>query len=90
MECDNQYRGKADITIRNTGSTAIPFAKVFVEFTNKDGSVASAQDSYFSPSTIPPGASASATVYSNGPSAQSCGPTRMQDGDGNPVVMTPP
>jgi hypothetical protein len=80
VECtDNYGRNKANITARNTGSTAIPFAKVFIQFKNKTGGVISAQDSYFSPTTIPSGATASATVYSSGGGAKTCGPVAIQD-----------
>ena len=90
-ECREDYgKNEADITVRNTGPTTIPFAKAFVEFrdgADGAGNVLSAQDSYFSPHDIPPGATASASVYSSGGGAKSCGMTAMQDGSGNAVSV---
>jgi len=88
--CENEYRDKARVTVRNTGMNAIPYAKLFVEFRDAQDKVVSADDSYFSPTTIPVNATASATVYSHGPAAKTCAPSEMQDRDGNPVVMIPP
>ena len=86
-ECQNDYgRDSAEITIRNTGPE-IPYAKGFVEFHDKAGKVLSAQDSYFTPHTIPAGATASMTAYSSGGGAIRCGLTTIQDGDGNRVSI---
>ena len=87
-ECTGNYgRDRAEITVRNTGAS-IPFAKGFVQFVDGAGALLSAQDSYFSPSTIPAGATASVTVYSSGGGAARCGLTTIQDGDGNPVTIS--
>ena len=87
--CRNDYgRDRAEITVRNTGQVAIPFAKVFVEFRDKANKTIAARDTYFSPTTIPAGSTASATAYSGGGGADSCGPTSMQDGDGRPIQFT--
>lgn len=88
VECDDNHgRNRADITVLNTGRDAIPYAKVFFQFTDASGKVLWAEDSYFSPTDIPPGAMASATLYADGGGSANCGPTAMQDGDGNRVVM---
>lgn len=87
VECDASGRDRADITVQNTGTATIPYAKAFAEFTSKSGGVDSAQDSYFRPHDIPPGARASATVYSNGSGSHKCGLVRIQDGDGNQVTL---
>lgn len=88
FECEERAgRTRADMTITNTGAIAIPYAKAFVEF-SKGGQVTSADDTYFSPSTIPPGARASATFYSGrGSDADTCSPKAVQDGDGYPVLI---
>lgn len=86
LDCSSRSIDRAQVTIENRGGE-IPFAKVFIEFLNKDGSIAAAEDSYFSPSTIPPSARASASVYSRGTRAHSCRVIRIQDGDGNPVDL---
>ena len=86
LNCSGRTIDRAQVTIENRGDE-IPFAKVFVEFLNKDGSIAAAEDSYFSPSTVPRGSRASATVYSNGARAESCRVTGIQDGDGNRVTL---
>lgn len=88
VECrDNYGRNRADVTVTNTGSTTIPYAKVFVQFNDGSGKVLSAQDNYLSPHDIPPGAAASATVYSSGGGSKTCGLVGVQDGDGNAVVL---
>jgi hypothetical protein len=88
VECrDNHGRNRADITVTNTGSTSIPYTKVFVQFQDRSGAVLSAQDSYLRPHDIPPGATASATVYSSGGGASTCGVVAIQDGDGNAVQV---
>ena len=88
VECQDNYgRNRADITVTNTGSTVIPYAKVFVQFKDSTGKVLSAQDSYLRPHDVPPGATASATVYSSGGGSESCGVTAIQDGDGNAVAL---
>jgi len=88
VECrDNYGRNRADITVTNTGSTTIPFAKVFVQFKDRSGNVLSAQDGYLSPHDVPPGATASATVYSSRGGAETCGVTSLQDRDGNAVQL---
>jgi len=81
-------RDKAEMTVRNTGATTISFTKLFVEFKNSDGSIASASNSYFSPHDIPPGSVASTTVYSNGGGARTCEPSAIQDRDGRPVSFS--
>lgn len=87
VECTSPAgRDKADVTIRNVGNSEVQYAKVFVSFFN-DGNVVSAQDSYLRPTSIPPGATASATVYSSGGGADSCAPTAFQDSDGNPIKI---
>lgn len=89
FQCEK--RGNYDIgkaTIRNTGATTIPSAKLFVEFTDSAGKVVAADDSYFSPTDIPPGATASADVVERSAGAASCRPSAFQDGQGNPVEIT--
>jgi hypothetical protein len=87
-ECaDNYGKNRADVTVKNTGTNTIPYAKAFVEFQDKSGKLLSAQDSYFSPTAIPPGATASTTVYSSGGGAKTCGLSSVQDGDGNAVTL---
>jgi hypothetical protein len=86
LECSSRGIDRAQVTIENRGDE-IPFAKVFVEFVNRDGSIAAAEDSFFSPSTIPRGARASATAYSRDTRAKSCRVTGIQDGDGNRVTL---
>lgn len=90
VSCEQNYsRPKASITVRNTGETAIEYAKVYVKFTRKDGSVASAEDSYLRPSTIPPGSLASANTFSaeGADGIVNCGLEAVQDRDGNPVAI---
>lgn len=88
FECEKGGgRTRADMTITNTGQIAIPYAKAYFEF-SKAGQVTSANDSYFRPTTIPPGARASATVYSgSGSDADTCTPKAIQDRDGYPVTI---
>jgi hypothetical protein len=87
VECEGVgSRAKAEVTVDNNG-TEIPFAKVFVEFLDKGGTVVSASDSYFSPHTIPQAARASASVYSGSGDTNQCRVVRIQDGDGNPVKI---
>ena len=86
VDCSGRSIDQARVTIENRGDE-IPFAKVFVEFINKDGSIAAAEDSFFSPSTIPRGARASATAYSRGTHAERCRVTGIQDGEGNSVTL---
>lgn len=82
QSCEGNGSGvKAEITVRNTGPTEIPFAKAFFRF---DQAV---EDSYFSPATIPPGALASADAYYSSP--VSCGGVAIQSGDGEPVTVDP-
>lgn len=86
LECSGRNVDRAQVTIENRGDE-IPFAKVFIEFLNKDGSIAAAEDSYFRPSTVPRGARASATAYSRGSNAHTCRVARIQDGSGNRVTL---
>lgn len=67
------------VTGRNTGTTTIPFAKLYVTVGGVAGEI------YFDPHTIPPGSIASAEpmVRAEG----RCSITGMQDGRGNPVVL---
>lgn len=67
------------ITGRNTGNTTIPYAKIFVTVGE------AAEDTYFSPTDIPPGSIASADpmVRAHG----RCSISGMQDGYGNPVTL---
>lgn len=70
---------EAKVTGRNTGSTDIPYAMVFVEIAGI------ADDTYFSPTKIPVGSLASAS-----PAVQASGDCKligMQDGRGNPVTI---
>lgn len=76
----------ARVTISNTGA-AIPFAKAYVSFRDKSGARLSSGDSYFSPTKVPPGATATATIYGENAKIHSCRLDRIQDGDGNEVVM---
>lgn len=88
VECQDNYgRNRADITVTNVGITTIPYTKVFVQFKDGAGSVLSAQDGYLNPHDIPPGATASATVYSGGGGSKSCGVVAIQDKDGNAVAL---
>lgn len=80
--------GVARVTVTNTGNTAIPFAKAFFKLEAKDGTVLDRRDSYFSPSTIPPGSKASADVYfRNPPRGSACAIDSIQDGKGMPVTV---
>jgi hypothetical protein len=90
VECSPNYgRNEADITVINTGASAIPYAQAFVSFTDAAGQVVSSQRTYFRPSTIPPGATATARAYASegAPQAATCGPSAIQDRDGNPVAI---
>jgi hypothetical protein len=88
FSCNSEHLPRGEITVRNTGNMSVPYAKAFVEFTDVSGKVVSSGDSYFSPSTIPVGSTASATVYGN-PRVDfaKCGPSTVQDGGGNPVRL---
>lgn len=89
FQCEQQGNydvGKA--TIRNTGTTTIPYAKFFVEFVDRNEKVVGAGDTYFSPTDIPPGATASADVMERSTGGTSCRPSAFQDGDGNPIDIT--
>lgn len=88
MECIDRGRGHLDVTVRNDGPTEIPYAKAFGNFYVGDGSVLSADDSYFNPSTIPRGSFASAKVFSDTAGWVKCGLATVQDTDGNPVSLT--
>lgn len=88
IECASHGLDRADITVRNTGETTISFAKAFVQFKDKSGSVIGAHDSYFSPNEIPPGAVASADVYSNGTGAYTCGLIAVQDSNGIAAALS--
>jgi|SRR5690606_6919843 hypothetical protein len=88
VECQDNYgRNRADVTVTNTGSSTIPYTKVFVQFKDSSGSILSAQDGYLRPHDIPPGSTASATVYSSGGGASTCEVVALQDGDGNAVQV---
>lgn len=76
----------AKVTIENQGQE-IPFAKAFVDFLAADGTVVGAADAYFSPSTIPENARASARLYSRGTRAETCRLSRIQDGNGRRVDL---
>jgi hypothetical protein len=90
VECQPNYgRNRADVAVVNTGSTAIPYATAFVTFKDAAGQVVSTQSTYFRPDTIQPGATASARVFASegAPQAATCGPSAIQDRDGNPVAI---
>lgn len=90
VTCEDNYgRNKATITVQNTGNMAIPDAKVFMNFQDGNGSVLSTDDSYFRPSSIPPGSLSSAKTYAaeGSPQADKCAPAAIQDGAGNPVSI---
>lgn len=87
VECTSRGRDLAEVTVINAGATTIEYAKAFAQFKDKAGNVVSARDSYFTPTSIPPGATASARVYSNGSGADTCELATIQDGDGLAVNM---
>lgn len=87
INCSGDGRDRADITVRNVGTTTLSFAKAYVEFKDEAGKVIAANDSYFSPHDIPPGSIASADVYSSGSGAHKCGLTAVQDRDGAPATL---
>ena len=78
----------AVLTLSNTATTAIPFAQAFFEFTDDGGKVVATGDSFFSPSTIPPGSTASTSVYAS-PNVDfaRCRPSAVQDRRGNPATL---
>ena len=88
VACEGGRYSKADITVRNTGTSAIPFAQAFFEFTDDAGKVVATGDSFFSPSTIPPGSTASTSVYAS-PNVDfaRCRPSAVQDRRGNPATL---
>jgi len=76
------------VTVINSGSITMPFAKAFFQFTDGAGNVVGTEDSYFSPNDIPPGSTASADVYARGISnAEKCRLSTVQDGDGNAASL---
>lgn len=80
---------KAKVTVRNTGTTAIPYAKAFFEWRSTSGQIAGTDDTYFSPSTIPPGATASAAAMNRDVTAwETCRLSTVQDRDGNAVALS--
>lgn len=88
FSCEGGRYSKADITVRNSGATTIPFAKAFFDFTDGAGKVVATGDSYFSPNNIPPGSTASANVYAS-PNVDfaRCRPTGIQDRDGHRATL---
>ena len=79
----NGRRPLATVTIRNSGSTTISYAKAFVSFS---GAI---EDSYFSPHDLPPGVIAKANVYSPG-GGDGCQIISVQDGDGVQAAIREP
>jgi hypothetical protein len=75
---------RAEVTIRNTGTQAIPYAMLFAEFSNGSKTVAF-DDTFFTPSTIPPGAMATATARVRAGLATGCHVAAIQDGSGNRI-----
>lgn len=73
--CEKRYeRTRAELTIRNEGSTTMEFSKAIVNF---DGAMV---DGYFSPHTLAPGVIATNTIYS--PGGGGCQLIAVQDRDG--------
>jgi hypothetical protein len=85
MECTDR---KITVTVRNTGSREISFAKGFLQSHDKSGKVLESKDSYFSPTDIPPGSVASVDVYLNSNSHKSCSMLEMQDLSGQRVNVS--
>lgn len=73
-------------TITNVGDETIPFAKAFFEGYDKAGKVVQADDGYFSPSDVQPGARASANVYLRA-SVDNCALVRIQGSRGGYVSI---
>ena len=88
-QCEKRGRyDQAKATVQNTGNLTVPFAKAFFQFTNDAGQAIGNDDSYFSPTDIPAGATASADVMASGLSGTThCGLLTVQDGDGNAVLL---
>jgi hypothetical protein len=86
LKCEGAGVDSARVTVENMGAE-IPYAKAYVDFIAENGVIVASKDSYFSPSTIPSGARASARLYSRGPNAASCKLARIQDGNGNAVNL---
>lgn len=71
----NHGRPRADITIRNIGTTAINYPKAFIDFGGAIG------DGYLRPHPIPPGSLASGVIYSPDSRPQAnCALIGLQDG----------
>ena len=84
VTCDpNAGRTRANITIRNTGSTPIQYPKAYVRFGSD------MHDSYLSPDSVPPGSLASGRVYSpTRGGSTSCELVSVQERNGVPVVLS--
>lgn len=78
----------AEVTVQNVGTIAIPYAKAFFQFKDEAGQVVGTDDTYFSPTDIPPGSTASADVMKRGiVGATRCGLLTVQDGSGQSVTL---
>jgi len=76
------------VTIENTGSHEIKFAKAYFQAYDRLGKLVYAGDSFFRPSDIPPGSMSSATVYLRGIQYEKCGLVSVQDRDGNRATIS--
>lgn len=77
----------AEITIRNIGTTAIEFPRVFVKF-DRGGSPAYSDDAPISPRPLPPGATGTAKVIAQDSDgvAYQCSIMALQNGDGISIL----
>lgn len=79
--CKASHGGtRASVVVQNTGADPIPHAKVFFRIGDQ------IVDTYLSPSTIPPGALASADRMAKPPGP--CQLVALQDGRGNAVALS--
>jgi hypothetical protein len=85
MECTED---KIEVTVRNTGTEAIRFAKGFLQSHDKSGKVIEVKNSYFHPNDIPPGSVSSVDVYLDRGGHSSCSLLEMQDTHGTIVNVS--
>lgn len=81
---------RVKVIVKNLSRIEIPFAKAFFQAEDKNGKVIDTADSYFHPTTIPAGATASADSYFSHANYSACSVSAIQDRDGNAAVSSTP
>jgi len=75
---------RAEITVRNIGTSTIEGAKVFGKFSSSAGDVS--DSTYLSPLELPVGSLASGSLLMQAPPDSECQIVTIQDRRGNPLL----